>query len=75
MRKQTINKFLSRFVVGVSQGVQVKIADVTARVTSRDFCKDVIEFFHEVGLVMIWFQNGFCHLNQNVLTFRKRFIE
>ena len=65
MRKQTINKFLSRFVVGVSREVQVKIAgDVTARVTSRDLCKDVIEFFHEVGLVMIWFQNGFCHLNQ-----------
>ena len=50
MRKQAINKFLSRFVVGVSQEVQVKIAgDVTARVTSRDFCKDVSEFFHEVG--------------------------
>ena len=45
MRKQTINKFLSRFVVGVSQEVQVKIASVT----SRDFCKDVTEFFHEVG--------------------------
>lgn len=52
--KQTIDKFLSRFMVGVSQEVQVKIAgEVTALVTSRDFCKVASEFFHEVVYVMI----------------------
>ena len=38
MRKQTINKFLSGFVVGVSQEVQIKVAgEVAALVTSREF--------------------------------------
>ena len=45
----------NRQSVGVSQEVQIKVADdVTVLVTSRDFCEDISEFFHEVGQAMIW---------------------